>query len=740
MSDALPCISINTMFFEPAANFIKYYSRNLKTTAFKNWELGLTASKVAILLASLSTCLLVYALFLRPNANEQNVRSPRRSNSRRRIRNREASQNRIRGLSDRKRLAPYENWTYSNDDYGEKRADFCPKEESFVEDTSRNDFSIEPSAKNNYNPSEMDQQQGRPCSPARAPDNRSLRLSPNPKVIPRFQPHTSPEPKLIPSTPCNWNICPSTVKKPRQASIIPTSVRQPKSCIISQTEIVPERTSIWNRAHRAGNHLVYRSNTSETTLNKINPNSALMGNCYAQLSSNQQKVLRAIRDGDLSVLARYKQNGMNFEFNDNNPMREAVLSNKLEILKFLHYDCGIDLNSESGFAIRWAARKDHLEMVEWLCSLKDIDVTVCDGEALSWARENYHFSVQEILEGKIRKYEEEKGVAPGTTLKQTQNRRYQKEITRPLAEKLNNTSLLTTEFELARLRASAHRKQVRRPKIRDPSFRVPNKNFDESFDMPYIGDSSFLLTPQLTKVANGRAVSANKSDVSFNLSGILSSSKKLIADNGREDTTEPRNNSKTKDVFAKPVGLGSRSRSRPPSGQRKKNKSTQVRGGNPGKEAKNSYKGPPIITPRTKLKNHCLQAANKLGTIPSAPYTEHRKKIARMRKEQKKNMIRKQHSQQKLIPESKQSELPETKGRVEKRKIATTEIFESTPKVKRQKIRPRSDGPITRTQQRGFMKMRDKLLEDGLITKEIRKGLKKEETEQIMRGSGRSRR
>jgi len=86
------------------------------------------------------------------------------------------------------------------------------------------------------------------------------------------------------------------------------------------------------------------------------------------------------------------------------------------------------------------------------------------------------------------------------------------------------------------------------------------------------------------------------------------------------------------------------------------------------------------------------------------------------------------------------SELPETQGRVEKRKIATTEIYESTPKVKRQRIRPRTDGPITRTQQRGFMKMRDRLLKDGVITKEIRRCLKKEETEQIMRGGGRSRR
>jgi len=551
MGDSIPCISINTMLFGPAANFIKYYSRNLTTMAFKNSKLGLTDSNLVILLTSLCTFVLVYALFLRPGVNEQEVRSPRRSNSRRRVRNREASQNRIRGLSGRKRVSPFENETYLNDDFGENFRE-KRKEGRFVEDSPRNSYVMEANVKNKYNPSDLKQEQEGPCSPVRALDNRSLLLSPNPKVVPRFEPPKSPEPKLIPSTPRNWNICPSTVKKPQQASNIPSSIRERKSYVISKAETVPERTTMQNRGNRAGSNLACRSNTSETTLNKINQNSALMGNCYAQLSSDQQKVLKAIRDGELSILARYKRCGMKFEFNSNNPMREAVLSNKLEILKFLHYECGIDLNSESGFAIRWAARKDHLEMVEWLCSLENIDVTVCDGEALSWARENYHFSVEEILEGKIRKYEEEKGLIPGTTLKHTHQRRYQKEITRPLAAQINNTSLLTTEFELARLQASAHRKQIIRPKLRDPSFRVPNKHVDDSFDMPYIGENSFLLTPQLDKLGNGQAVSVCKSDLSFNVSGILSSSKKLVAENGSEDTTEPRNNPKTKDVFASP--------------------------------------------------------------------------------------------------------------------------------------------------------------------------------------------
>jgi len=106
-------------------------------------------------------------------------------------------------------------------------------------------------------------------------------------------------------------------------------------------------------------------------------------------------------------------------------------------------------------------------MVEWLCSLNTIDVIVCGGEALSWAREYYHFSVQDILENKIKKYEAEKGVTPGRTVKQTHQRLYQKGISKPIDSK--NTSALSVEFELARLQASAHRKQMSNTRLGDPS-------------------------------------------------------------------------------------------------------------------------------------------------------------------------------------------------------------------------------------------------------------------------------
>merc|ERR1719320_1043965 len=276
--------------------------------------------------------------------------------------------------------------------------------------------------------------------------------------------------------------------------------------------------------------------------------------------------LKAIRDDRMDVLALYKRSGMDFSFNDNNPMREAVLSNKIGILKFLHEECGIDLNSESGFAIRWAARKDHVEMVEWLCSLDSIDVTACGGEALLWARENYHFSVEEILEAKIKKYERVNGMALGSTLKQAHLKRRQREITGQ--DFVGNRSLLTTEFEFAREQASAHRKQVKRPLLKDPSFRVPHdKQLRDSFYQPSFENESFGLSPE---VSTSTQVFL-KSDESFNRSRIITKGHQA----GREFV---------KDIFAKPTGPRSRPESRCSIETEVLNKSVQVL---------------PMVTPRT---------------------------------------------------------------------------------------------------------------------------------------------
>jgi len=442
----------------------------------------------------------------------------------------------------------------------------------------------------------------------------SFKLSPGTAISRRFLPIN-----LIPSTPHTWSIDPASVQKKQKfkhnsaalEGIPKDSERNYSNSTVSNTESLLRKFSL----NGAAKDLSKRSNTS-----------VYMGDYYAKLSSEQQKVLKAIRDDRLDVLALYKRNGMDFRFNGNNPLREAVLSNKVEILKFLYNECGIDLNSESGFAIRWASRKDHVEMVEWLCTLDCIDVTACGAEALLWARENYHFSVEEILEDKVKKYERAHGIEEGWTLKQAHQKRRRRELSRH--EDIRDRSLLTTEFELAREQASAHKRNIGVTRLKDPSFRVPKEK-------QYLEDSFY----------------------------------------GAYSAHENRQTS--------------------------------------------------LATPRTRLKNHCHQAAEKLGTLPCDPPTEHRMKIARMRKDQEQDVIRKNKARG-----SKRGKHPSNRDK-SKRKINTKQ-YQCTPIMKKRKIRPRSDGPITRTQHKGFIGMRDELWEKGIMSLDIREDLKNEELEQMM--------
>jgi len=249
------------------------------------------------------------------------------------------------------------------------------------------------------------------------------------------------------------------------------------------------------------------------------------------------------------------------------------------------------------------------------------------------------------------------------------------------------------------------------------------------------------LSPANFKTIKCGAPSTSRLDPGFNHSVMSSSTSFYASTHGSEDVTEQRQSFK-KDDFAKPVGLGSTSRSRSQAAprQRKVSKAIQVGGEKTRPTSvlevvdKSCIRGMPINTPRTKLKNHCLEAADKLGTLPSALFTAHRRKIARMQYGQDKKQRESNHNNNKTIsiPGNKINQSTENINK--KRKTPPGGINECTPQVKRQKIRPRTDGPITRTQQRGFMKMRDKLLEEGVISEEIRSCLKKEEAEQILRG------
>jgi len=252
------------------------------------------------------------------------------------------------------------------------------------------------------------------CDPACA----SFTVSPGTSVSRKFVSKNFKQ-----STPCTWTINPSSASKKHTIYSHSSNLRVlPKEA--------EKKTSYNSSLNSHSNLRISSIEDVSKELSKINNSSVYTGDYYAKLTSEQQKVLKAIRDDRLDVLTLHKRNCMDFSFNDNNPLREAVLSNKIGILKFLHEECCIDLNAESGFAIRWAARKDHVEMVEWLCSLECIDVTACGGEALLWARENYHFSVEEILEEKIKQYERANGIAFGSTLKQVHQNGCQMDISR----------------------------------------------------------------------------------------------------------------------------------------------------------------------------------------------------------------------------------------------------------------------------------------------------------------------
>lgn len=577
--------------------------------------------------------------------------------------------------------------------------------------------------------------------------------SPVEMIAPQYQ---SPL-KLIPSTPHTLSINPTTVRKPKKVSSLLSTTKKTnrisrsssrkriRAYCVSRAEVLEVLPENISPSRSISKKKCYSSqpetcNFGLSTANAISKlcqfdgNSLFLGNCYAKLTDHQQRVLKAIREDRCNVLELYKKSGMMFDFNENNPLREAVLSNKIEILKFLYKECGVDLNAESGFAIRWASRKNHVDMVEWLCSIESLDVAACRGEALAWARENYHLSVQEIIEARIRKQKldkmdkEQKLDNVGNI---GNNQKFGKIDTRlKWTRRTIEPKCLTTEtmeFVLKKRQASVIKRPSVSCHVRDPNFRAYESELNITRE---IADSS-NSTQQFT-------------DESLNQSRRILISPFKQTGNG--SSLFSRKKFKVRSVFAKPVGRGSRSNSR--KAVRKICKSVQAdlkkapaRTGKGNSAPLVDAKGLPLATPRTKLKHYCLNAAGRLGTLPCGPPTEHRRKIARKRQERDQKGNRKRSLSDSNPPEKecgKQSH-GSISGQNQKGDVAkengTTAFslkYYSPPRIKRRKIRPRTDGPITRTQQRAFIEFRDQLFKQGLMSKQIRTSLEKEEVEQMM--------
>jgi len=573
--------------------------------------------------------------------------------------------------------------------------------------------------------------------------------SPVEMIVPQYQ---SP-PKLIPSTPHTLSINPTTVRKPKQVSPLPSAIKKTNRisrsrsrkrirayCVsraevldvlpenISPLESIQEKKCYSSQPEACKFGLSTASAISK--LCQFDGNSLFLGNCYAKLTDHQQRVLKAIREDRCNVLKLYKKSGMRFDFNENNPLREAVLSNRIEILKFLYEECGVDLNAESGFAIRWASRKNHVEMVEWLCSIDSLDVAACRGEALAWAKENYHLSVQEIIEGRMKKQKLDKVNEEEKLDKGTKHKFGKIDTTWKWTRRTINKKCLTTEtmeFVMAKRQGSVSKRPSLSRQVRDPNFRQYENELNITREIADRSES----TQQFT-------------DASLNQSRRILISP--IKQTGSGSSILSRKKFKVTSVFAKPVGRGSRSRSRKTVNKISKSVQADLKK-DPKPSGKGSSKllmdakGLPLATPRTKLKHYCLNAAGRLGTLPCGPPTEHRRKIARKRLERDQKGNRKRSLSDSNPPEKecgKQSHGSisgqNKKGDAAKENctVAVSLKYYSPPRVKRRKIRPRTDGPITRTQQKGFIDFRDRLFKQGLMSKQIRASLEKEEVEQMM--------
>jgi len=321
---------------------------------------------------------------------------------------------------------------------------------------------------------------------------------------------------------------------------------------------------------------------------------------YVKLDTQQQKVLKAIRENKLAVLKRYAESGVPMNFNDDNPLREAVLSNRLEILKYLHSMRCVNLNGQAGFAIRWAARKNYIDMVEWLCKQPEVDAMVCNNEAVNWATSNYNFTVTEILEKRIKEQEIKMGKRPGSTLQRSFDHR--RRLLKSPSTSEADESFVNRHFEVAQKRASlAGRKGSTGALLREPSFRIPK---DKESSKPFL-DITRSDSPDNTNSPHVKNPNQNTSftaaNMSFNASAISNY-------DGSEDVTVPRGASPK---FAAP--------------QVKKN---QYR------HKVSSTTGLPLQTPRTRLKSVIAGAESKLGCVPAAPMTAHRRKVVQLQKQE----------------------------------------------------------------------------------------------------------
>eukprot|EP00484_Ammonia_sp_Unknown_P025522 CAMPEP_0197029136 /NCGR_PEP_ID=MMETSP1384-20130603/8644_1 /TAXON_ID=29189 /ORGANISM="Ammonia sp." /LENGTH=626 /DNA_ID=CAMNT_0042458241 /DNA_START=44 /DNA_END=1924 /DNA_ORIENTATION=- len=128
---------------------------------------------------------------------------------------------------------------------------------------------------------------------------------------------------------------------------------------------------------------------------------------YHTLNTEQKKFLNAIKQGDMATIQRMSsyQDAIksNINFNESQVIRDCVLENRLEILKYLKqkFANDIDLNCENGYCLRWSARKGFYEIVHYLlCEQKyqRIDCSPFQYQAIEWAIIYKHRQIAKLIQ------------------------------------------------------------------------------------------------------------------------------------------------------------------------------------------------------------------------------------------------------------------------------------------------------------------------------------------------------
>ena len=128
---------------------------------------------------------------------------------------------------------------------------------------------------------------------------------------------------------------------------------------------------------------------------------------YSALSRDQKRFLNLIKEGDLNKVM-FMANGSqhiqsDINFGDCQVLRECTISGRLEILKYLKktFVHKLDLNAESGYAVRWATRKGLYGMVNWLLweqTFQKTDISFFQYQAMEWAVIYKHKAIAKLLQ------------------------------------------------------------------------------------------------------------------------------------------------------------------------------------------------------------------------------------------------------------------------------------------------------------------------------------------------------